>query len=66
MLSVEAIRTEDAAVWEQRYCGLSTSILCTALHWCAEGLRELTSTEKSMLVGMGYGRAWTDQWRPGP
>ena len=22
--------------------------------------------EKSMLVGVGYGRSWIDQWRPGP
>ena len=28
--------------------------------WC------LKRTESSMLVGIGYGRPWIDQWRPGP
>ena len=29
-------------------------------------MSERKEKEKSTPVGMGYGRPWTDQWRPGP
>ena len=29
-------------------------------------LGSLERKEKCTLVGMGYGRPWVDNWRPGP